>query len=178
MHCEHAVLTRELQDLQSALLNILRMSAIGSVSNKKWWFSYSSNSSRNHFANSLADLKFFLHDILQLYKHFLLLHYRSNAYLPIHKMSTCPLWFTNRITLLYMHLMIRVTYNWTNTVRISTETRQTVGKFKSVHQSDSSFMDTHLCTLSNVRCTNTLILVCSLTNLMFKETKIFQIVSE
>ena len=35
MHCEHAVLNCELQDLQSALLNILRMSAIGNVGNKK-----------------------------------------------------------------------------------------------------------------------------------------------
>jgi hypothetical protein len=93
-------------------------------------------------------------------------------------MSTCPLWFTNRITLLYMHLMITVTYNWINTVKISTETRHTVGKFKSVHQSDSSFMNTHLCTLRNIQYTNMLILVCSLTNSMFKETNIFQIINE
>jgi len=63
-------------------------------------------------------------------------------------------------------------------VRISTETRHIVGKFKSVHQSDSSFMDTHLRTLRNIQYTNTLILVCSLTNSTFKETKIFQMVSE
>jgi hypothetical protein len=93
-------------------------------------------------------------------------------------MSTCPLWFVNRITLLYMHLMITVTYNWTNIVRILTKTRHTVGKFKSVHQSDSSFMDTHLCTLRNIQYTNMLIFVFSLTNSKFKETKTFQIVIE